>query len=1086
MAARYDVIANDRERLERTARNSIRTLSSLYADRAHFILELLQNAEDALRKRPHGWSGSKAIKFNLSQQTLRLSHFGKLFDQTDVQAICSVGETTKKLTDIGRFGIGFKSVYTFTDRPEIHSGQEDFAIEEYIRPVAIAPIAREAEETVILIPRKPSDKGFDSEILAGLKRLGPSSLLFLREIAEIEWDVEGGPSGLYLRSHPEVLGHEVRRITVIGQAEGCPDVEQPWLVFSKPVCTVEGNQAGYVEIAFSLSKGDKSGQERLRPVSRSPLVVFFPTAQETHLGFLAQGPYRTTPSRDNVPPLDAWNRHCVQQTAGLLIEALRWLAQKDLLDAGVLHCLPLDRSKFGNDTMFAPLFEAVKEAFAEEAFLPRHGGGYVPARKAKLARTQELRELFGPAQLTALLGTERELAWLSGDISQDRTPDLRKYVIEVLDIEELRPETTLLRLSAVFLEAQPDDWVLRLYEFLNGQPSLRRRVTELPLIRLQDGTHVVAHVNGQPQAFLPSSVETGFPTLCRAVCRTDESRKFLQSLGLTEPDPVDDVIRNVLPKYRQEEVEVSDDQYEVDIRRILAAFASDSKAQRDKLLSALREAAFVMAVDAGDSSRCRAKPGDLYLPTERLKELFSGVGGVFLVDDTYLCLRGEDPRKLLEACGATRHLMPVAIEPNFTWREKKGMRIGAGCESSSGNEILEDSTLRGLDTLLEALPTFTIEIQSKKAALLWEALNDVEDRCGKSAFSGIYRWHYYFQRSCPFDAAFVRQLNTFAWVPNLSGELQRPGFVVFDTLGWKPNPFLASKVRFKPPIIETLAREVGIEPGVLDLLKKHGFTSVAELAARLGLEEESDKPNDEVGPKTVDDAAKNILGDAPGQTPSAPEPLGSEPQGSGSSSGKGSSGFGHWAGSVGGGGMARDSVASNKAGENSSNRDTSAGKRTAGSAGGRPFISYVGAHAEDKERDPDDLDQPARMALEERAIMLILESEPQLQRTPTHNPGFDLMELDTEGQPMRWVEVKAMTGNLHGRPVGLSRTQFECARVKGSNYWLYIVEEAGLPEVLRIVRIQDPAGKARTFTFDHGWLSIAEIVERRIKRQESE
>ena len=41
------------------------------------------------------------------------------------------------------------------------------------------------------------------------------------------------------------------------------------------------------------------------------------------------------------------------------------------------------------------------------------------------------------------------------------------------------------------------------------------------------------------------------------------------------------------------------------------------------------------------------------------------------------------------------------------------------------------------------------------------------------------------------------------------------------------------------------------------------------------------------------------------------------------------------------------------------------GKRTLGSTGGRPFISYVAMHLEDEEPDPDGLDQPARMALED-------------------------------------------------------------------------------------------------------------------------
>ena len=65
-----------------------------------------------------------------------------------------------------------------------------------------------------------------------------------------------------------------------------------------------------------------------------------------------------------------------------------------------------------------------------------------------------------------------------------------------------------------------------------------------------------------------------------------------------------------------------------------------------------------------------------------------------------------------------------------------------------------------------------------------------------------------------------------------------------------------------------------------------------------------------------------------------------------------------------------------------------------------------------------------------------------------------------------------MTGTLADRPVGLSRTQFDCAREHGEAYWLYVVESAGTDEA-RLVPIQDPAGKARTFTFDHGWLDVA-------------
>ena len=134
----------------------------------------------------------------------------------------------------------------------------------------------------------------------------------------------------------------------------------------------------------------------------------------------------------------------------------------------------------------------------------------------------------------------------------------------------------------------------------------------------------------------------------------------------------------------------------------------------------------------------------------------------------------------------------------------------------------------------------------------------------------------------------------------------------------------------------------------------------------------------------------------------------------------------------------------------------------------------MGVHPEEKEPDLDGLDKSTRMMLEAQAIDLILDREPHWQRTPAGNPGFDLFQVDEDGKPIRWCEIKAMTGGLHNRPIGLSRTQFEFAREHDEAYWLYVVDHAGT-ERARIIRIQDPAGKTRTYTFDYGWLSIADL-----------
>ena len=112
------------------------------------------------------------------------------------------------------------------------------------------------------------------------------------------------------------------------------------------------------------------------------------------------------------------------------------------------------------------------------------------------------------------------------------------------------------------------------------------------------------------------------------------------------------------------------------------------------------------------------------------------------------------------------------------------------------------------------------------------------------------------------------------------------------------------------------------------------------------------------------------------------------------------------------------------------------------------------------------------MDLEANAVDFIIAREFGWQRTPPHNPGYDLYQTDEAGNVTQWCEVKAMTGSLNDYPVGISRTQFDCAREHGEAYWLYIVESVGSDNA-RILRIQDPAGKARTFTFDRGWVEVA-------------
>lgn len=105
-----------------------RLLTELYPSNAHFIYELLQNAEDPQ---------ATEVSFNLTDSAVEFKHNGeRLFKLKDVESITSIGNSTKRddETSIGKFGVGFKAVFAYTNSPEIHSGDFHFRIHDLVVP----------------------------------------------------------------------------------------------------------------------------------------------------------------------------------------------------------------------------------------------------------------------------------------------------------------------------------------------------------------------------------------------------------------------------------------------------------------------------------------------------------------------------------------------------------------------------------------------------------------------------------------------------------------------------------------------------------------------------------------------------------------------------------------------------------------------------------------------------------------------------------------------------------------------------------------------------------------------------------------
>lgn len=186
-------------------------VEELYPDSAHFIYELLQNAED---------TGATRVSFSLSESRLLFEHNGRPFEAADIFAITNIGEGTKSDDDenIGRFGIGFKAVFAYTESPSIWSPNYSFQILDLVLPSEIAPEHDLNGNTRFKFPfnnPKKSSQHAYAEILAALEELSEPTLLFLTHIKSIRWRVEGESNGEIRR-----ISHQGNHIEIQIKKEG--------------------------------------------------------------------------------------------------------------------------------------------------------------------------------------------------------------------------------------------------------------------------------------------------------------------------------------------------------------------------------------------------------------------------------------------------------------------------------------------------------------------------------------------------------------------------------------------------------------------------------------------------------------------------------------------------------------------------------------------------------------------------------------------------------------------------------------------------------------------------------------------------
>lgn len=575
------------ERVKDSLNNSIRVLADdLYNKNTHFIFELIQNAEDNTYKDFVPYLFFRLTKTDPtnsegSQGALIIQNNEIGFGYDNVNAICAVGKTTKKKEQgyIGEKGIGFKSVFRVTNNPHIFSKGYHFCLPErdkqtglgYIVPQWIDTLPEELNlsQTHIILPLTKADFGYE-KIEKMLRDIEPESILFLSTLQEIRIKTDTGDDFTILKDDSAMP-----EVTVLAEdnTQGSSFSSfNDFLVctetFDKPVDIHHEKRDGIedreVSVAFPLGEN---------PTGVGKIFAYLPVRSDTGFPFLINADFILPSSREDIQdvPWNHWLMDCVATV--VVSKLLPLLKEKNLLTVPFLEKLAdklneywfytVDTAADKHD-LFYPIFTRVCEALMNKELLPANDGTFVSAPNAKLARGDAIRNLLNHNQLGTLFSQPNDtIKWLSSDITQDRTPNLRLYLMD-LEVEdfEVTPDTFARRLYKPFLSIQSDEWFIKFYKFLSAQPALwrfpRSVLRTKPILRLQDGGHVNPfREDSSPNAYLPIGwdTDTSFPIVKIELSGDKEALKFLMDLGIQKWDIVEEVIRYVLPKYRSDSLE---------------------------------------------------------------------------------------------------------------------------------------------------------------------------------------------------------------------------------------------------------------------------------------------------------------------------------------------------------------------------------------------------------------------------------------------------------------------------------------------------------------------------------------------------
>lgn len=685
----YETNKDEWKALTREPQKYEALLAGHYSESNHFVYELLQNAEDERADR---------VVIEYYDDKLIFYHNGEPFDQGDVRGVSSMLMGTKDRNDaqtIGRFGMGFKSVFKYTYQPEIYSDDEAFRIENYLLPVEIEdgwdfrtvkeqlgykrtgggsyhPFAGQKHLTKIVIPflKRNNDGSLKKvpgkEVLQKLEELTGEILLFLNHIESLYWVNKNNGKFAMISLDEDQTDHNLVTCRIEGSAFGNKENITRYLKFKKVFNHPDMN-AAEVSVAYKVNRQANNVNELTGSV---PVWVYFPTRDMTKLPFYIHGAFETAVSREKLMTPSDFNSDLFDELGNLICDSLHELKNRKLITQHFIRYVIMSAFKDESDNNTIPgLREKITEAFKTNAILPDRDGSYrmakdlsipVPFGISEFCGHELVKDSLENAGYFVAFNNEKELnfneyfAWLVDDLKVKKytLADWAKNLCRV-GLREVEGIEKKYKAAESFYDFLSDNreslYSTGLHYSRSGryEQSIRMQVSEAweqlrcaPIVLNAMGEFVPAYCNDKRNLYLSGSND--YKTLVQsAVVHKSLAEDFGQLLKdgfqLSNFDNFQYVKEKVIKKYVEGdkinfETEDTITEYVEDINQVINLFENYGNAQA--VLDIVKDAS-IIRIKQDENGAVWSTPSSTYVSKSMEGIDLSIYYAVPLEEDTY-------------------------------------------------------------------------------------------------------------------------------------------------------------------------------------------------------------------------------------------------------------------------------------------------------------------------------------------------------------------------------------------------------------------------------------------------------------------